>query len=209
MDETGDRRRKTAAAGRTVDEGQGTVGELRGDEEGQSHRLGSGSRTLDAAAVLARWLLAVVFIYMGLSKALHPEDFLKLLNQYDLVKTPFLLNSIAGALPWFEVFCGLLLLAGVAVRGAALMVAAMLVPFSLVVLKRALALASAKSIAFCAVKFDCGCGNGEVLICHKLAENCLLILLACWLLSGRGRQLCARFALFSAEDDAQKAETQN
>jgi uncharacterized membrane protein YphA (DoxX/SURF4 family) len=209
MEGTGDTKRETPAAGRRADEGQGTVGELRGDAGGQPRCLGSGSRALEAATVLARWAVAIVFIYMGLGKALHPEDFLKLLNQYDLVKTPFLLNSIAGALPWFEVFCGLLLLAGVAVRGAALMVAAMLVPFTLVVLKRALALASAKSIAFCAVKFDCGCGNGEVLICHKLAENCLLILLACWLLSGRGRRLCARFALFNAGDGAEKAEPQN
>jgi uncharacterized membrane protein YphA (DoxX/SURF4 family) len=209
MAETGDRRRETAAGRRTADEEQGTVDELRGDAGGRSRRSGSGSRTLDAAAVLARWVLAAVFIYMGLGKALHPEDFLKLLNQYDLVKTPFLLNSIAGALPWFEVFCGLLLLAGVAVRGAALMVAAMLVPFSLVVLKRALALAGAKGIAFCAVKFDCGCGNGEVLICHKLAENFLLILLACWLLSGRGRQLCARFALFKTRDDGENAKVRS
>lgn len=152
-------------------------------------------KVLNAAAVLARWLLAVVFIYMGLSKALHPENFLKLVNQYGLVANPFLLNVIAACLPWFEVFCGLLLLAGVAVRGAALMLVAMLIPFSLVVLKRALAIASAKSLAFCAVKFDCGCGNGEVFICHKLAENFFLMLLACWLISGPGRQLCARFAI--------------
>jgi len=150
---------------------------------------------LDLVAVAARWLLAGVFIYMGLSKALHPEDFLKLVNQYDLVSSPFLLNAIASALPWFEVFCGLLLLLGVAVRGAALMLVAMLIPFTLAVIKRALAIAGAKSLAFCAVKFDCGCGNGEVFICHKIIENCLLILLAGWLLSGRGRPFSARFAL--------------
>ena len=52
------------------------------------------------------------------------------------------MNSIGAALPWFEVFCGLLLLFGVAVRGAALMLMAMLVPFTLIVLKRALAIAA-------------------------------------------------------------------
>jgi uncharacterized membrane protein YphA (DoxX/SURF4 family) len=149
----------------------------------------------DLLATLARWFLAVVFIYMGLSKALEPEQFLKLTRQYNLMSSPLLLNSVAATLPWFEIFCGILLLAGIAVRGTALVLIAMLVPFTVVVLKRALAIASAKSIAFCAVKFDCGCGGGEVLICHKLVENSFLILLACGLLIGHGRQLAARFSL--------------
>ncbi len=154
---------------------------------------------LDATAVLARWYLGVTFVYMGLSKALDPVEFLKLLREYEMVTTPWLLNSIAGSLPWFEVFCGLLLLAGVAVRGAVWMLVAMLVPFTLLVLKRALAVASAKAIAFCAVKFDCGCGSGEVFICHKLPENCALILLSCCLLAGWGRQLCLRYSLKGME----------
>ena len=150
----------------------------------------------EAAAVLARWWLGCVFIYMGLNKALpHPEYFLKLILQYDMVTSPLLLNSIGVALPWFEVFCGLLLLTGVAVRGAALNLIAMLVPFTLIVLKRALIIAATSHKAFCAVKFDCGCGAGEVYICHKLVENTILLLLAAWLLTGRGRQLCLRFSL--------------
>jgi len=154
---------------------------------------------LDLAAVLARWLLGAVFLYMGLNKALHPVEFLKLVRQYELVQSPLLLNSIAVTLPWFEVFCGLLLLAGVAVRGAALMLAMMLVPFTLVVLNRALVIQSASAIPFCAVKFDCGCGTGEVFICRKLIENGILTLLSVWLLTGRGRRLCARYGLIKPE----------
>ena len=41
--------------------------------------------TLNVSAVLARWVLGAVFLYMGLNKALHPVDFLKLLRQYDIV----------------------------------------------------------------------------------------------------------------------------
>ena len=151
----------------------------------------------NAAVVLARWWLGCVFIYMGLHKALpHPEYFLELVRQYDMVTNPLLLNSIAAALPWFEVYCGMLLLAGVAVRGSALNLIAMLVPFTLIVLKRALALSATKGISLCAVKFDCGCGVGEVFICHKVIENSVLLLLAFWLLTGRDRQLCLRFSLF-------------
>lgn len=132
---------------------------------------------------------------MGMSKALHPVEFLKLVHQYQLTESSILLNFIAAALPWFEVFCGVLLIAGVAVRGSALLLLLMLVPFTIVVLRRALAIHTLQSIPLCAVKFDCGCGNGEVWICRKLAENCGLILLAAWLLAGRGKQLCLRYQL--------------
>ena len=150
----------------------------------------------DIVALLARWVLGALFLYMGLSKALHPEEFLKLVRQYEMVSSPFLLNSIAAVLPWFEVFCGLLLIAGVAVRGTAVMLVLMLVPFTLLVLKRALAIAGVKGLPFCLVKFDCGCGAGEVFICNKLLENSLLIFVACALVAGWGRKFCIRFSLF-------------
>jgi uncharacterized membrane protein YphA (DoxX/SURF4 family) len=151
----------------------------------------------NTVTVVLRWLLGAYFIYMGLNKALDPEHFLKLVRQYDLVRTPILLNSIAAALPWFEIFCGILLLTGIAVRGAALMVMVMLGAFTPVVLMHALAISSAKNLAFCAVKFDCGCGAGEVFICHKLIENSLLFLASAWLLAGRGRQFSLRYSVFA------------
>jgi uncharacterized membrane protein YphA (DoxX/SURF4 family) len=163
-----------------------------------NHQPFRSGRVVELVAVGARWLVGGLFVYMGLSKALHPEAFLKLIRQYDLVTQPFLLNSIAASLPWFEVFCGSLLLVGVAVRGTALAVLAMLVPFTWIVFRRALAIAGAQGLAFCAVKFDCGCGAGEVLICHKLIENGLLILICGWLITGRGRALSARFNLWLA-----------
>ena len=87
---------------------------------------------LDYTGVLVRWVLGGIFVYMGLSKALHPEMFLKLLRQYNLTGNSLLLNSIAAGLPWLEVFCGLLLLAGIAVRGSALLLLLMLIPFGIV-----------------------------------------------------------------------------
>ena len=151
----------------------------------------------EAAAVFGRWWLALVFISMGISKAWPlPFHFLELVRQYHLVTNYLLLNAIAAALPWFEVYCGLLLLLGVAVRGVGLATTAMLVPFTLLVLRRALEMAADKGIPFCAVKFDCGCGAGEVFVCHKLVENSLLLLLAVWMLAGRGRPLSLRFSLF-------------
>ncbi len=146
--------------------------------------------------MLARWLLGGLYVWMGLSKALDPVGFLKLAHAYALVDTPLLLNLIAAAVPWFEVFCGLLLLLGVAVRGTALLSALMLVPFTALVTSRALALHAGGALPFCAIKFDCGCGAGEVLICWKLTENTALTLLSVGLLSLRQHGFCLRPALF-------------
>jgi uncharacterized membrane protein YphA (DoxX/SURF4 family) len=156
----------------------------------------AGARSAAIATVVIRWGVGALFIYMGLSKALDPVDFLKLVRQYDLVQQHLVLNVIASALPWFEVFCGGLLVAGVAVRGAALISALMLVPFTFLVLLRALAIQKVSGLAFCAIKFDCGCGAGEVFICMKLLENTLLTLASIWLIAVPRQELCLRHALF-------------
>ena len=146
------------------------------------------------AEVPARWLLGLVFIWMGLSKALQPVEFLKLVRQYDVVHGTLLLNSIAAALPWFEILCGGLMVAGIAVRGSALVLAGLLVPFTWMVLRRALALHS--NVPFCAIRFDCGCGTGEVLICHKLFENTLLTMAAAILVGARSTYGALRHRVF-------------
>lgn len=144
----------------------------------------------DFGTVLARLIVGGLYVYMGLSKAFQPVEFLKLMRQYELVDQPMALNLIAATLPWFEVFCGLLLLSGIAVRGAALMSLAMLVPFTAVVWQRALTLQAAGKIPFCAVRFDCGCGAGEVYICAKLLENAVLIVFSLWLLLAPRLRAC-------------------
>ena len=170
-------------------------------DPGMSDWTGSARLTrADFLAVAARWILGGLFVYMGMSKALHPEAFLKLVRQYELFSSPFLLNAVAAGLPWFEVFCGLLLLAGVAVRGASLMLVVMLIPFTTVVVKRAFGIAAAQGVPFWTVKFDCGCGTGEVLIWKKVLENSFFILLSCWLLRGRRKLLAARFSLLGTDE---------
>ncbi len=150
------------------------------------------------AGLVVRWVLGGVVIYMVLAKALHPVDFLKVLRQYEMVESHVLLNLIAAGLPWFEVLCGLLLFTGIAVRGSALLLLGMLIPFTLVVFKRALAVHAAKAIPFCAISFDCGCGGGAVVICHKLLENSLLILLSLLLLTVRAKRLSPRYDLIKS-----------
>jgi uncharacterized membrane protein YphA (DoxX/SURF4 family) len=149
----------------------------------------------ELAMVLARLVLGALFLYMGLNKALHPVEFLKLVHQYNLVHNYLLLNIVAVGLPWFEVFCGLLLLAGVAVRGSALMFVLMLIPFTAIVLRRALTDPRFHDVPFYAIKFDCGCGTGEVFICHKLVENSLLILFSALLVYWSTQKLCLWYSV--------------
>ena len=146
--------------------------------------------TGDLLTAATRYFVGALFIYMGLSKALHPVEFLKLVRQYEALHSHLWLNLVASALPWFEIFCGLLLVLGLAVRGTAMMLLAMLIPFTVLVLLRALALRHASGLPFCEIKFDCGCGAGEVLICRKLAENIVLAALSTGLIFWRKDRLC-------------------
>lgn len=153
------------------------------------------SATRRTVALLARWAVGGFFLYSGIAKTGNPVEFLKLLRLYDFTAVPLVLNLIAATLPWFEIVCGLLLLTGVAVRGTALVVTALLIPFTAGVLRRALALQAAKALPFCAVRFDCGCGMGEVAICYKLVENSLLLAGALWLVFARSSPLALRHQL--------------
>jgi len=129
----------------------------------------------DRLAFLARVIVAVVFIYLGWLKAADPASFLKLLREFEFTQTPLLINIVGGVLPWFEVLCGLLLLAGVGTRSVATIFVVMLIGFTSLVFKRALAEHATVDITFCAIAFDCGCGSGEVNICKKLAQNAGLL----------------------------------
>jgi len=153
---------------------------------------------LGAAGLVARLIVGAGFLYLGWNKAAHPVEFLKLVRQYDIVHEHVVLDFIAAVLPWFEIFCGLLLVAGVGVRGTALVCIGMLVPFTWMVYRRALALKVAGGIPFCAVKFDCGCGTGEEYICGKLLQNGMLIVLALLLVAGWGSRWSLRYGLFKS-----------
>jgi uncharacterized membrane protein YphA (DoxX/SURF4 family) len=155
----------------------------------------SGGRFGWAVALLARYGLGCLFIYLGLQKALHPVEFLKLVRQYDVFQSHFPLNFVAATLPWFEMFCGCLLVLGVAVRGTAVLLVGMLIPFTLAIFLRAKAISANGGLPFCAIQFDCGCGAGEILICKKLAENVVLAGLAVCLVFWKNQRFCLRGTL--------------
>ncbi|MBI4580120.1 MAG: DoxX family membrane protein [Planctomycetes bacterium] len=133
-----------------------------------------------------------------------PVDFLKLIREYQMFPDAAwgLLNFTAVAIPWIEVLCGLLLIFGVGVRGAAGLLFALLIVFTTMIVVRGLRIHHADAIPFCAVKFNCGCGAGDVLICRKIPENLALAALALFCLFSRATRLCLRKQIIPAAPTA-------
>ena len=146
--------------------------------------------------LLARLALGIMFVLMGVAKIVDdPSVFLRLMRQYHaLPESPaYYLNTVAVVLPWVETICGATLLLGVAVRGAGIVSVIMLAFFTPMILVRGLELYAGGTGEFatlCGVKFDCGCGLGEVFVCNKLAENCGLLLAALVAVASRSRRFC-------------------
>ena len=78
--------------------------------------------------LLLRLFLGAFFVYASLDKIWSPAAFAKIVYQWQVVG-PVPSNLVAVTLPWVELLAGLLLLAGVWKREAALVVALMLVVF--------------------------------------------------------------------------------
>ena len=144
-------------------------------------------------SLLVRLFLGGYFVYTGIVKALDPVAFLKGIDLYDMlpVEPAILLNATAVVLPWLEIVCGVALILGLWIRGAALNIAIMLLVFTPAILIRGLEIRVAEQISFFAVKFDCGCGTGVEIIWIKLCKNTGLFLLALLAMLSRSR----RFAL--------------
>lgn len=59
-----------------------------------------------------RWLLGVLLLWAAVSKVANPTEFLGSIYAYQLPLPRALLQVAAVVLPWVELLCGLLLLAG-------------------------------------------------------------------------------------------------
>jgi len=88
-------------------------------------------RTKDVFGLLARLAVGGVFIYAGVAKALAPaEEFAYAIESYQVLGSKLSLLA-AYAVPWIELYAGLLLAAGVFTRWTTLFTGAMLVFFEL------------------------------------------------------------------------------
>jgi putative oxidoreductase len=102
---------------------------------------------------LLRGMLGLLMLWAAVSKLANPSDFLGSIYAYELPLPRPLLQTAAVVLPWVELLCGLLLVAGLWPETALLLVTGLLVFF---VFATGQAWARGLEIA-------CGCFNLEIL----------------------------------------------
>jgi uncharacterized membrane protein YphA (DoxX/SURF4 family) len=78
--------------------------------------------------LLLRLFLGAVFLWASLDKIYNPDAFAEIIENYHILPSG-LVNLTALLLPWVEAVCGLLLISGFFVDGAALTINIMLVVF--------------------------------------------------------------------------------
>ncbi len=99
-----------------------------------------------------RWLLGFLLLWAAVSKLANPTEFLGSIYAYQLPLPRTLLQAAAVVLPWLELLCGLLLLAGFWRQTALLIVTGLMVLF---VIATGQAWARGLNIA-------CGCFNLKI-----------------------------------------------
>ncbi len=124
----------------------------------------------DYLLLAARIIVAMVFIFASIEKIADPESFAVAVSNYRVLPV-FLINFVAIAIPWIELFAGIFLLAGVFPRENSLIIGALLVMFIVLI-----------SIALIrGLDIECGCYgtiNAEKVGFKKIAENFLLLTLS-------------------------------
>ncbi len=121
-----------------------------------------------AVVLVARIIVALMFIIVGIGKITHPDEFAREINNYQMLPL-ILINPLAIFLPWLELLTGLMILLGVQIRVNAIIVAAMLVVFT-----TAIIIAVAKGLSI-----NCGCYSqiaAQKVGIPKILENTALII---------------------------------
>ncbi len=132
--------------------------------------------SLGILQLLLRFVIGGTFVYLGTLKIMdEPQSFLKSVKEYNLLPTdPPWINLTTVIVPWIEVVAGSAFIIGFFRRGAAALLGGMLLAFTGAIMLRAFGVQAAEGVALCSIQFDCGCGQGEVLVCKKFLSNSLL-----------------------------------
>ena len=130
--------------------------------------------TLPWVSLVARLVVAGVFVYAGIAKIGDPAGGVRAVRAYRILPEA-LVHPVAYGLPAFEIVLAALLLFGVATRFVGIIAAGLLAVF----------IGGVASAGLRGLRIDCGCfgGGGDVEQTHYLLEICrdsllLLVLLA-------------------------------
>jgi len=115
------------------------------------------------ARLVFRVVVGAVFIAASLDKVEHPVAFARAVSYYHMIP-PQALNAFALLVPWVELLAGVALVAGLASRGAALLVGGLLVVFIV-------ALVSAISRG---IDISCGCFSTTTGEGHKVGIDVVI-----------------------------------
>ena len=132
----------------------------------------------DSLVIIARLVLAGIFIYAALQKIGRPLAFADEIRMYRILDIGPPLYIMAIVLPWIELFCGISLLSGCMIRGGALILIVFNAVFIVAVAFRTHGVMIEEGIPFSKVYFDCGCGFGETFAWKKLVEDIVFFGLA-------------------------------
>ncbi len=97
-------------------------------------------------SLVARLIVGGVYVYASFDKIIHPDAFAKIVHNYHILPD-VLVNIFALILPWLELVCGMALIMGTRVLGAAVILSGLTVVFIVAV---------AVNVAR-GVNIDCGC----------------------------------------------------
>lgn len=137
--------------------------------------------------LFTRLFVGGAFIYLSFLKLSEEGGltvFLRFVKFYGIFpyEPPQPMNYAAIILPWVEMVCGVALILGSYVRGAALLCMMMLAAFTPMIYLKGIELynESGRFATFWDVKFDCGCGTGVEVTWRKLLLNTSLFF-AAWI----------------------------
>jgi putative oxidoreductase len=116
-------------------------------------------------SMICRFILGAVFIYAGVQKIFVPAEFSQSIQNY-MILPAAMTNLVAIFLPWLEIYCGILLLAGIFIRASAILISLMNLVFITAVL----------SALIRGLDINCGCfGSDTPADWFKILENLMLL----------------------------------
>ncbi len=123
--------------------------------------------------LVVRVVLGAIFVFWSIGKIADPGEFAREILNYRILPD-FIVNIFALILPWLELICGIMLIAGIKIRANAAVIGFMLVVFII-------AISSAMIRGF---SINCGCStaNPEEVGWPKLFEDFGMLVAAVWLI---------------------------